>query len=504
MNEDQEPMHAGMEPVVVEVPPVDEEVARKRAREFDDAVYATLTCRTQSDQARALVDEVMELVTEAEAAAGKRINKRGKKEADLRVALEGFLADLLRAQAPERTHGYVYRSMRPAAFTEGDIGYRVFKALAETMVSLGLVESFGGFQSWSSEGSAGGGLPSIRKATRFRASQRLLDLCESHAVRPADFHRHFLLPLPEHPLQLRTAAGKIALGKKMSGRIMRYPSTEATESVGRQLKKLNAFFDGFKLTGGVHRGYVRVFNNGDDPAFNWNMGGRLYSNGDDNYQQMSREKRLRMRIGLDRVCEIDIRASYLTMLHAWFGQQLDPKRDPYDIPGLGPEWRGLVKRWVTASFGNNAPITKWPRELRKSYFKDTGKTISKQDSAAKIGAKVLAAHPVLARLGETVGVRKCGWAELMHVESKAMFYTMLDLMANNVPSLSVHDSIIVPELNYHLALWALRKRYQEFTGANPVLVINPPLGHKMVLPSGTDPHYNIVSVSPEHRSVPSS
>jgi hypothetical protein len=110
---------------------------------------------------------------------------------------------------------------------------------------------------------------------------------------------------------------------------------------------------------------------------------------------MSREDRLLMMIDLYRVCEIDIRASYLTILHAWCDEPLDPKRDPYDIPGLGPERRDLVKRWVTASFGNNAPITKWLRELRLQYKKDTGKTLGKQDSAAKIGEKVLAAYEVV-------------------------------------------------------------------------------------------------------------
>ena len=33
-----------------------------------------------------------------------------------------------------------------------------------------------------------------------------------------------------------------------------------------------------------------------------------------------------------------------------------PTNDPYDVPGLGPEARDVVKMWVTASFGNNAPI----------------------------------------------------------------------------------------------------------------------------------------------------
>ena len=57
-----------------------------------------------------------------------------------------------------------------------------------------------------------------------------------------------------------------------------------------------------------------IFNNGDHPKFNWNMGGRLYSYGESNYQQMESADRLRMTINGEEVCEIDIRASYLTIL----------------------------------------------------------------------------------------------------------------------------------------------------------------------------------------------
>jgi len=93
------------------------------------------------------------------------------------------------------------------------------------------------------------------------------------------------------------------------------------------------------------------------------MGGRLYSYGDYSYQLLSGEDRLRMTINGEPVCEIDIRASYLTIFHALYGERLDLIKDPYILPELGTEARGVVKMWITASFGNNAPLMKWPREL---------------------------------------------------------------------------------------------------------------------------------------------
>jgi hypothetical protein len=105
-----------------------DEAARKKGRELDDALCSPLTCRAQSEHARALVDTVARLVTDHERMAGTRTNNRNKKAADLGVALAGFLADLLKARASKKARGYVYRAMQPGVFTDSGIGYRVFKS----------------------------------------------------------------------------------------------------------------------------------------------------------------------------------------------------------------------------------------------------------------------------------------------------------------------------------------------------------------------------------------
>ena len=449
-------------------------------RELDNARYAALMSRAHSDQARALILAVTDMVAAHELAAGARTNKRKKKQTALRSAVERLLADLLLAQASEKTNGYVYRSMRPEGFTEGDVSYRVFKALVDALVDLGLLEKHRGFQAWREP--FGAPVPVIQRASRFRATQRLLGVCEQHGVRAEDFHQHFLIPLPEHPLQLRRASKRNEYGKKITGKPMRYKPTTATENVEQSLKELNTFFDRFELRDGIHRGFIRVFNNGDHPAFNWNMGGRLYSYGESNYQQMERADRLRMRINGEPVCEIDIRASYLTIFHALYGEELDATKDPYVVPGLGEEARDIVKIWITASFGNNAPITKWPRELAAKYREKTGKKLGKRYSASKVRDKVMQAFPLLARLGEIVNGRERGWAELMHIESRAMFETMLELMRLQIPSLAVHDSIIVSVFNRHKTAKALAYYYREFAKATPVLVHKLPEGYKDLPP----------------------
>jgi hypothetical protein len=197
-----------------------------------------------------------------------------------------------------------------------NVGYRVFKALVGVLVNLGLIESHKGFQHWR-ESFGGKMLPMIRKATRFRATRRLIGICEQHGVRAVNFHEHFLIPLPEHPLQLRASSKRNEYGDKIRGRPMPFEATAATERLERQLKELNAFFDGFELRGGMHRGYLRIFNNGDHPGFRWNMGGRLYSYGESNYQQMESADRLGMTFNDDAVCEIDIRARSAHCFQNW-------------------------------------------------------------------------------------------------------------------------------------------------------------------------------------------
>jgi hypothetical protein len=225
----------------------------------------------------------------------------------------------------------------------------------DAMLELRLLEAHKGFQMWTSFG--GPSVPMRQKATRYRATHRLLDIFEQHGVRAADFHQHFLIPLPENPLRLRAASRRNEYGTKISARPKRFEPTPVTMKLEQELKDLNNFLDGFELRGGIHRGYIRVFNNGDHPKFEWNMGGRLYSYGEFNYQQLDRAQRLRMTINGEPVCGIDIRASYLTIFNALHDKPFDLITDPYNVPGFVPEARDVVKMWITASFGNNAPIS---------------------------------------------------------------------------------------------------------------------------------------------------
>ena len=69
------------------------------------------------------------------------------------------------------------------------------------------------------------------------------------------------------------------------------------------------------------------------------------------------------------------------------------------------------------------------------------------------------------------------------IESQAMFEAMLELMAEQIPSLAVHDSIIVPLWRAEKARKVLTKHYKTFAKVTPVLKTKIPEGHQ-------EPDYN--------------
>jgi hypothetical protein len=114
------------------------------------------------------------------------------------------------------------------------------------------------------------------------------------------FHDHFEFEydLPTEVVELRaTKKGEYWVKTKPVGTPMEFERAGVVTLIEDQVKELNEFFAQQKLRGGSHHGYVRVYNNGDNPRFHWNMGGRLYSQHfTESYQVMGADKRLKMTI----------------------------------------------------------------------------------------------------------------------------------------------------------------------------------------------------------------
>jgi hypothetical protein len=295
----------------------------------------------------------------------------------------------------------------------------------------------------------------------------LLALAAERGVAVDQARDHFdITGGPKDLLVLRTTSTWDG-GEKQRGKVLTFTNTGETEKLEGEVRELNEFIEQFEVGGGRHRGYFRVFNCGDDPDFAWNMGGRLYSysNNDDSYQQLKKQQRLRMTINGEAVAEIDIKASFLTIYLWWFGQE--PPGDPYQLPGLPDGARDIVKRVVVRFWGSDGkPLTRWPKKMVSDYRKETGRSLGRDYQAKVIQAKLLAAYPVLKEIAQHT------WAKLMFLESEAVVSTMLRLKREHgVPSLSVHDSLIVPLSKQDLAAELLLEQYVKVVGVQPKLEI---------------------------------
>jgi len=428
--------------------------------ELRAARYASLRAHPISHAAEALVGTLASMVEEHELATGTRKNKRKSKADTLKYATGAFLADLLSPYGDDEPtpNPWVYRSLQGGKFAPA-VPRRTFVPLVESLKGLGFL--------WQVESHKVSQKPG-EFASRFRATPALLAFCGERGVNPAQVHDHFEFEydLPEEVLQKRaTKEGGYWIKTKPPGKPMNFDKGGIAQSIADVVRELNEFFARQKLRGGSHHGYVRIFHNGDDPTFSWNLGGRLYSQHPHSYQSMSAEKRLKMTINDKPVAEIDIKASYLTIFLALNGIQLDIDADPYELPGLGAEHRPAVKSWMVATFGSSKPAVRWPSRMLKDNPELRSYRVKIITEAA------LNKYPALRGWGELKkDGHACSWADLMYEESVVMIGTMLDLKnKHNTPSLSVHDSLIVPAHRADVAIDALEARFRANLGATPLL-----------------------------------
>jgi hypothetical protein len=332
-------------------------------------------------------------------------------------------------------------------------------ALVTKAVGKGRFESFDGASLGQLKG----------KATRYAAAPSLVALAKAAGVTLDRIDDHFREETPLHPLVLKRGKVK-SYYEKRRARPVSIIATEHTKRLEATVRSLNMFLSGFALGGAIFRGFERIFNECADQAkYGWNKGGRLYSvwpiSGSRPYQQLSDTERARITVDGEPAHEIDIRASYLTILHARLGANFDPSVDPYERTGLN---RDIAKAWTVATFGAGHPITKWSPEAVTEYRERTGLSLSGQCTARAAGQRMMATYPALRDL------KKSGmsWADLMYLESEAVVGAMIALMQRHgAPSFPVHDSLIVRRRDISVACDLLQESFYVHVGAYPWLAI---------------------------------
>jgi hypothetical protein len=420
---------------------------------------ATLKATPRSPEARDFVGELLTLVET------RRGGRKGTPaaSANLERAIGAIVGDLLRACRSETERGMVYRTSHSNSFSGGPFGFDTFKNTRRGLEALGLLEIIGGTMGWNEFIMDDGATVRAQhgKAARFRATPALVQLAADCGVHLGSLRHHFYRPLPDREVTLKGASTWDG-GTKDKGRLMDTPNTPEVDAIRAEVRAINTFLEGVRIDGANHDGFHRGFSMGDHPDFAWDRGGRLYSCGQNQFQQLSKRRRAEITLDGETVVEIDVRASYLTILHGLAGRDMDVDQDPYSVPGIP---RNIVKAWLTATLGKGQVVTRWPRQTIEAYADETGGRLGKDFRAAKIAEVMTARFPVLNELERL----KLSWAELMFVESQAIIGAMTALMDRGVPSLPIHDSLLVPSSQVTLAVVLLSTAFNKAAGVRPML-----------------------------------
>ena len=296
----------------------------EQTHSLQSAPRANLDAVARGNHTSALVTSLSDALAAWEQASGKRKNVRHKGLENLKGAIGAFVADLLHARNHPDADGWVYRPLAKGSFTRQAVSARDFTSVRDAWIACGLLDYKPGYTE-TVEFDPGDRIRTRGKAARFRATPKLLQVCAEDGVTPQNVGEHFTYPPPEHPLVLTRASRRVGRWKE-AGSPTDFKRTPETEALEREVKELNAFLANHLIRGATHRWFRRIFHEGDKPEFDWNKGGRLYSDGKDSYQQLPRSERLKITINGERVCEIDIRASYLTILHARYKAPFEVSR----------------------------------------------------------------------------------------------------------------------------------------------------------------------------------
>jgi hypothetical protein len=450
-----------MDAIAKNTPPTTD---KELAEELHNAPLAKLNGKAESPEALALVRSLAERYPRlpSKTASSGKSYKQVKTKEDYEVAVAAFLVELLSVVASKRDTDWIRVSLNKDAFKDRPVTFRQFENVRKAWTAEGLIETKKGYPPALGFGNPG---PNQGMMTRFRATQTLLGICVEHGITPANIHEHFLIEfeMPKELVQLTSPPAET-------------PTTELTERLRSEVAELNEFIAGFELQPPSieHLGWVRKFHKSDQKGFAWDKGGRLYSQPPDkNYQSVDGRTRLAMTVSGEPVAEIDISASYLTIFYALCGQQIDTDWDAYrDILGPSDFDREVTKQFISASFGSAGLITLWSANVKAEFEKAMRKKDlspyaidPKKYPIRLVRQKVLERHPLLERWGSEIEGRVLNWADLMFIESEVIISTMLILKRDHgIPSLPVHDSLIVPISKARRAREVLTGRFQRVTG----------------------------------------
>lgn len=379
----------------------------------------------------------------------------------LRQAVAAILADLL-SIANQPDDQLLYRPRGVADFKGQRIGYRPCIDALNGLVTLDLLHHRPGI--WLGSHRQGEG-----DTARYRAKPAFLELALRYGITPGNWRSHFT-PAPRpcamaHPVIVR---GKRQIWEQEDkGRKLPIIKTDpAYIAAVEQVNRINAYMAPQLITGCKHDGFIRIFNHGDQDGFAYNMGGRLYSKASGvSYQNMEKHHRHDMRINGEPVVELDLRASFLTILYAQRGIAPDPLIDPYTF---GPIPREVIKAWIAMTLGYDRFHSNWSDETVEKMIEDEGINLRKAYGIDAFRAAVIDEHPILHGWPNST-VR---WQNLQYLESSAIIDAVEELgLYHGITALPLHDALLVQRSNIDTASEVLSDTFRKRIGVVPVFKI---------------------------------
>jgi hypothetical protein len=356
--------------------------------ELQQARYMSLSCPPASSEAKSLVDNIINIILKSE----RRTRARTSDHVIAFKSAVGLIVGDLIIGLQTSEAGWSYLSLSTAAFSGRPVGYKTFKRIVHAMEIAGLIEVSLGRNSQPVD--FGGGQKPVyfsSLASRFKPTALMVSNAKAAGVNDQATAEHFPQQPPKEVIEVRAKSENIR-GRKVKGKKIKFAQTDKSRAMEAEIKELNQFLVGFKLEGAGFAGYRRLFHEGDVEGFDFQWGGRIYGVGDYNYQNMKKSERPNLRIDGEPIVEIDINASYLSILHGISGYPLPERDDLYDIGGID---RTIVKAWVSSTIGHHSFHTRWPKNAIQE-MKDAGIEKPKEMSMTSLQPVVLDHFPMLA------------------------------------------------------------------------------------------------------------
>jgi hypothetical protein len=353
------------------------------------------------------------------------------------VAVEVFVGNPLLTWGRDNPRPIFY-PLDNRKFSGKPVSARAFRDITTSLEALGVIRR-----------KAGKNCLTAPRAARFWPTETLLHMAEASGILTSVVRacfgqvRELPAPVVHHPVVLYPMTwNKVAKRKPLSIANHDIHAWLVAEDV----REHNGFAATFSVKGCRTPRWRRQFSE------NWNLHGRWYAVGGGNYQVMPERDRLSaITINGEPVSEIDISASFLSILHARMGLPL-PTGDLYAVSESFP--RKVIKAWINASISKGSPVTKWSAKTLKSYPE------TNEFDAKAIGSVVMSRYPLLKDTAGALGVADCGLRvgkgkdefprvkvlanRLMNIEADVTTLAMRKLRHQGILSLPMHDGLIVP------------------------------------------------------------